>query len=335
MSVSCPGSSGRTRCRSASVRIGSATTGPVPPTISTSTPAARSGTTMSEKRTAASTPCRRTGCRVISVTRSGRAQAVSIGTSARTLRYSGSERPACRMNHTGGCGTGSRRQARRKADPARAGSVGIALMLSRRRSRLPARYPPEKPDTPRHFPRAGGSACQCGGTGRRVDAPACGQGLPILPGDADLRGAGVRGRPRRRLPGTGLYRLRVRDPGRPGTRGPHRAGSRLTRPPDRRVGSGQMPASQHETTLRDVGSTESAMADVFAQALASLRGTPVRPEVTLAEIPAPKRIAPYSFALSAEARRDDVEVASGRLVVLYDPDGQPGWEGELRLVTFV
>ena len=77
------------------------------------------------------------------------------------------------------------------------------------------------------------------------------------------------------------------------------------------------------------------MADVFAQALASLRGTPVRPEVTLAEIPAPKRIAPYSFALSAEARRDDVEVASGRLVVLYDPDGQPGWEGELRLVTFV
>ena len=26
---------------------------------------------------------------------------------SRTLRYSGSERPACRMNHTGVCGVGS------------------------------------------------------------------------------------------------------------------------------------------------------------------------------------------------------------------------------------
>jgi hypothetical protein len=77
------------------------------------------------------------------------------------------------------------------------------------------------------------------------------------------------------------------------------------------------------------------MADVFAQAVASLRGTPVRPEVTLTEIPAPRRIAPYSFALSAEARRDGAEVAAGRLVLLYDPAGQTGWEGQLRLVTFV
>jgi hypothetical protein len=77
------------------------------------------------------------------------------------------------------------------------------------------------------------------------------------------------------------------------------------------------------------------MADVFAQAVASLRGTPVRPEVTLTEIPAPRRIAPHSFALSAEARRDGAEVADGRLVLLYDPAGQPGWEGQLRLVTFV
>ena len=31
---------------------------------------------------------------------------------SRSARYSGSDRPACRMNHTGVCGTGSRRQAR-------------------------------------------------------------------------------------------------------------------------------------------------------------------------------------------------------------------------------
>ena len=35
---------------------------------------------------------------------------------SRTLRYSGSDRPAWRMNHTGVCGTGSRRQARRNAE---------------------------------------------------------------------------------------------------------------------------------------------------------------------------------------------------------------------------
>ena len=35
---------------------------------------------------------------------------------ARTLWYSGSERPAWRMNQTGVYGTGSRRQARRKGE---------------------------------------------------------------------------------------------------------------------------------------------------------------------------------------------------------------------------
>ncbi|GGO19100.1 hypothetical protein GCM10010116_38470 [Microbispora rosea subsp. aerata] len=46
------------------------------------------------------------------------AQAVSISTPARTLRYSGSDRPAWRMNHTGVYGTGSRRQARMKTESA-------------------------------------------------------------------------------------------------------------------------------------------------------------------------------------------------------------------------
>ena len=50
---------------------------------------------------AASTPYRRTGCRVISVTRSGWAQLSSMEMPARTCLYSGSDRPACRMNHTG------------------------------------------------------------------------------------------------------------------------------------------------------------------------------------------------------------------------------------------
>ena len=57
---------------------------------------------MSENRIAASTPWRRTGCRVISVISSGSRQASSIDVPTRRARYSGSERPAWRMNHTGG-----------------------------------------------------------------------------------------------------------------------------------------------------------------------------------------------------------------------------------------
>ena len=86
---------------SSAVRTAWPSTGPTPGWISTSTPARRRGTTMSEKKIAASTSWRRTGCIVISRTRSGMRQESSIPIPSRTWRYSGSERPACRMNHTG------------------------------------------------------------------------------------------------------------------------------------------------------------------------------------------------------------------------------------------
>jgi hypothetical protein len=55
------GSSGWIAATSSSVATGMATTGPVPGTMSRSTPAAATGTTMSLNRIAASTPWRRTG----------------------------------------------------------------------------------------------------------------------------------------------------------------------------------------------------------------------------------------------------------------------------------
>ena len=78
----------------------------------------------------------------------------------------------------------------------------------------------------------------------------------------------------------------------------------------------------------------------FVDALRSLRGVPVRPEVHLDEVPGPARIAPYSAALTAEVRtaRRSVaadDLASGRFVLLYDPQGQEAWEGSFRLVTLV
>ena len=81
---------------------------------------------MSEKKIAASTPYRRTGCRVISTTSSGRMHDSSIATPSRSLRYSGSDRPAWRMNHTGVCGTGSPRAARSRAESWTRGSVEAA-----------------------------------------------------------------------------------------------------------------------------------------------------------------------------------------------------------------
>ena len=97
---------------SSSVRTGEATTGPTPGLMSRSTPTALSGSTMSEKKMAASTPYRRTGCSVISTARSGVMQDSSMPTPWRRARYSGSERPACRMYQTGVCGTGRPRVAR-------------------------------------------------------------------------------------------------------------------------------------------------------------------------------------------------------------------------------
>ena len=91
----------RSAATSAPVRTGWAITGPTSGTMSRSMPAPRSGTTMSENRIAASTPCRRTGCRVISQISSASKQACIMVCLARSARYSGSERPAWRMNQTG------------------------------------------------------------------------------------------------------------------------------------------------------------------------------------------------------------------------------------------
>jgi hypothetical protein len=73
----------------------------------------------------------------------------------------------------------------------------------------------------------------------------------------------------------------------------------------------------------------------FRRALTSLRAASLRPEVVLDESPAPQRLAPFAVALSAEVRLDDEDLATGRLVVLYDPDGQEAWAGPIRLVAYV
>lgn len=100
----------------------------------------------------------------------------------------------------------------------------------------------------------------------------------------------------------------------------------------------------------------------FLRALGTLRKAQCRKELRLAEIPAPARLAPFAVALGAEvmahgagtaatalhgpaamalaaaagsAGDDDTELATGRFILLHDPDGSAVWDGEFRIVTYI
>jgi hypothetical protein len=78
--------------------------------------------------------------------------------------------------------------------------------------------------------------------------------------------------------------------------------------------------------------------EVFAAAAAAFlagRDAQAQRNLKFEEVPAPKRLAPYATAIAATVRRGDADVAWGRLVLLYDPDGQDGWDGAFRLVAYV
>lgn len=81
----------------------------------------------------------------------------------------------------------------------------------------------------------------------------------------------------------------------------------------------------------------------FARGCAVLRSWVPRPDVVLAEVAPPTRVAPHALALVAElipprggdADPDSEPPATGRFVVLHDPAGQEGWDGDTRVVAFV
>lgn len=93
----------------------------------------------------------------------------------------------------------------------------------------------------------------------------------------------------------------------------------------------------------------------FLNSLAGLRQARCRSELRLDEIPAPSRLAPYAVALGAEVLQDaqpgplpvhgparaavrqehPEELATGRFILLYDPDGSEVWDGNFRIVTYI
>ncbi|MBN2176073.1 MAG: DUF3000 domain-containing protein [Demequinaceae bacterium] len=86
---------------------------------------------------------------------------------------------------------------------------------------------------------------------------------------------------------------------------------------------------------RRVTPDPSEVPQAFREVLRSLRRADVRGDVVLVEAPAPSRIAPYAVALDGEIIVDGNAAASGRFVVLHDPDGQEAWNGTIRVVALV
>ena len=82
--------------------------------------------------------------------------------------------------------------------------------------------------------------------------------------------------------------------------------------------------------------------EAFETRVQALLDVPIRPEFSIEQAPSPQRLAPHAFTLTADAVTDGssasvgahVESASGRFVVLHDPDGVDEWEGNHRIVIF-
>jgi hypothetical protein len=80
----------------------------------------------------------------------------------------------------------------------------------------------------------------------------------------------------------------------------------------------------------------------FLRAVAGLAAVRPRPELVVSPLEAPPRLAPHTWAVSAEADAarhpgEDLDEpdTSGRLILLHDPAGQEAWEGTFRLVCFI
>jgi hypothetical protein len=72
----------------------------------------------------------------------------------------------------------------------------------------------------------------------------------------------------------------------------------------------------------------------FREAVESMHAARLRPEVFCEEMPAPQRIAPYAAALSADVTVDDIDLGTGRIILLHDPSGNDAWDGTYRCVAY-
>jgi Protein of unknown function (DUF3000) len=120
---------------------------------------------------------------------------------------------------------------------------------------------------------------------------------------------------------------------------------RTTRPKaGRRSGTTPAPAAGSPQAHRTQAGSASPLTEgspaeaTFAAAVAAFqagRDAQSDRDLLFEDVQAPKRLAPYATAIAATIQRDGADVAWGRLVLLYDPDGQEGWDGVFRLVAYI
>lgn len=80
----------------------------------------------------------------------------------------------------------------------------------------------------------------------------------------------------------------------------------------------------------------------FVTAAERLMAASIRPEFEIEQAPAPQRLAPHALTLVADAAETGTdspvaalsESATGRFVLLHDPDGVDEWAGTFRVVVF-
>jgi hypothetical protein len=98
-------------------------------------------------------------------------------------------------------------------------------------------------------------------------------------------------------------------------------------------------ALEHTRPDDDVQTPAVEVPAAFRDALAALSTVRPRAEIVLEQIPAPQRLAPFAAAIGvavSEADGDeDLELASGRFIVLFDPAGHEAWQGTIRCVGYV
>jgi hypothetical protein len=85
------------------------------------------------------------------------------------------------------------------------------------------------------------------------------------------------------------------------------------------------------------------IANFFSQFKDEMAALELRNEILLEEVPPPTKLAPLAYAVTADIPlsddqdpdSDDGDYATGRFVLLADPDYKEAWQGEFRAVTFV
>ncbi len=98
------------------------------------------------------------------------------------------------------------------------------------------------------------------------------------------------------------------------------------------------PAGQPVSTHTGGAEFQRAVTEMEAGLADHLR---LRPELASEEEPPPRRLAPFASAVavavtdSLAGADTDAEIGSGKFVLLFDPGGQPGWDGKYRIIGYV